>query len=620
MESHRRHVVPVVITLCAVIVCAGLYGLGLQRGLENKAYDVRVRLLSAFGIGHDRPSGQVVVVGIDERSIIREKPLLFIYDDIGRFLRRMDEYKAKTVGLDVILVHKQSEKLGNAARMFLADMGQKKYDAVGRIMEGIGERLDRSALEPIIDVSERVNIVQVVHGDLVPFFYGVSPFIKNMTIADASLTDGGFDTGDGVIRKQVFHASERPSFASALYLLSTGKAYRGNTVFINYRMAAAVPFYRLDDVMSGKVDKGLFAGRTVILGYISGYEDVHATPLQRDVPPSDAKGRKDGSRQRSGKMAGPLIHGLILETMLTDTSLTEGPPHVNIMVLVCLAAAAYAFIILAKPLRAVIALVFMTAVFFIIDLALFSNGYYLHLFPQLVLPAMIAAVIYPYRYFVEEKTRRRVQKIFAYYIDKRLLDRLIEMDSKAFLDGEARNICIFFLDVRDFTRLSTTRTAMEIVRFLNFFFGELTGIIQKNEGFVNKFIGDGILAFFMTGESPVRDAVVAAREIIRATERLNQKDRFREFIGGWKVRVGIGIHYGEVILGNIGSEQKMDFTVIGEHVNIASRIEGLTKEAGASILVSDDAREAAGAGLDWKEVGHFTVKGIDHPISLYTVE
>ncbi len=612
--------IPVVITLCAAAICIGLYAFGMQEGLEHKAYDMRVRLCDRLRLGSDKTSGQVVIVGIDERSIIREKPLLFIYDDVGRFLRRMDEYGAKTVGLDVILVHKQSEKLKNAAQAFFTDGKGKAGEKLDETMESIGERLDRSALEPIMDVSERMNIVQVVHGDLVPFFYGVSPFIKNMTIADAALTDGQFETNDGVIRKQVFQNTSRPSFTSALYLLSTGQPYKGAGIFVNYRMAGAIPFYRLDDVMAGNVGKRNFAGKTVILGYLSGYEDVHATPLMRDIHPAYPKGQKDGSRHRSGKMAGPLIHGLILETMLTGTSAKEAPIFLNIGVLVCLAVAAYLLISFMKSLTASISIFFMLVLLFGANLLFFSKGYYLHLFPQIIAPVMVAVMVYPYRYFVEEKMRRKVQKVFGYYVDKRVLEGLIEMDPNALLDGESRKICIFFLDIRNFTRLSTTKTAREIVQFLNFFFGGLTGIIQKNAGFVNKFIGDGILAFFMTGDNPARDAIIAAQEITDETERLNREKMFERFIGDWEVKVGIGIHYGEVILGNIGSEQKMDFTIIGEHVNIASRIEGVTKEAGVSILASDDARIAAGDGVSWKEVGHFNVKGIDHAISLYTVE
>lgn len=612
------------ITLCiaavALAVCIGAYPSGFQGVLERKAYDARVRLSERLGLGSDRTSGKTVIVGIDERSIIRDKPLLFIYDDIGRFLKRMDEYGAAVVGLDMILVHKQSEKLGNAARALLGDRMDRAGDAMGRTMEDIGERLDRSVLEPIIDVSERVKIVQVVHGDLVPFFYGVSPFIKNMTIADASLTDGAFDTNDGVIRKQVFPASERPSFASALYLLTTGRPYTGGTVFINYRMAGAVPFFRFDDVMSGKADKRSFAGRTVILGYINGYEDVHATPLGLDISPGLPDGGRNMSGQKGAKMAGPLVQGLILETMLTAASVTEAPLFAHIIILICLVAAAYAAVIYLKPLHTALTLAGMIALFFIADLVMFSHGYYVHLFPQLAAPVIVAVMVYPYRYFVEEKMRRKVQKVFGYYIDKRVLDTLVEKDSEALLAGESRKICIFFLDIRDFTQLSTTRSAQEMVQFLNFFFGGLTGIIQRNAGFVNKFIGDGILAFFMTGENPVGDGIAAARGIVAETARLNEARGFEKFIGGWEVRVGIGIHYGEVILGNIGSEQKMDFTIIGEHVNITSRIESLTKEVGAAILISDDARVAAGDGVFCREVGHFNVKGIEHAISLYTVD
>jgi class 3 adenylate cyclase len=594
--------------------------MGLQRGLENRAYDRRVQLVDVLGLGNDRPSGQVVIVGIDERSIIREKPLLFIYDDIGRFLRRMDEYGVRTVGLDVILVHKQSDKLKAAAAVFMADNGEKTKADIARTMEEVGEKLDMSVLGPIMDVSGRVNIVQVVHGDMVPFYYGVSPFIKNMTLADASLTDGEFKGNDGVIRKQAPHGGDKPAFASVLYRLSTGRRYGGGEVFLNYRLADSIPFYYLDDVVGSRVDRKVFSGKTVILGYISGYEDVHATPLMRDIlPRRSEKQESPPPRSAGARMPGPVIHSIIAETMLTGTSLREAPLAVNIAILVVLAGISLAAITLMRPLPAIAAVVALAILFFIVNLLLFAAGSYVHLFPQGVAPFVVAVLIYPYRYLVEEKARRKVQKVFGYYIDRNVLDRLLEEDSGALLTGEARNVSILFLDIRNFTVLSTKKDAREVVRFLNFFFGAVTETIQKHAGFVNKFIGDGILAFFMTGENPAADAVSAAREILGETKLLNSEDRFREFIGDWQVNVGIGIHYGEVILGNIGSEKKMDFTIIGEHVNIASRIEGLTKEVGAGLLVSGAARTVAGDAFLWRDAGEFAVKGIDRPISLYTV-
>jgi adenylate cyclase len=278
-------------------------------------------------------------------------------------------------------------------------------------------------------------------------------------------------------------------------------------------------------------------------------------------------------------MPGPFIHGIIAETMLTGTSLTEAPLAVNVAVLVVLAGVSLAVISLMRPLPAIAALVALTVLFFAVNLLLFSAGRYVHIFPQAIAPFVVAVLVYPYRYLVEERTRRKVEKVFGYYMDRNVLDRLLEMDPETLLAGEARDVSILFLDIRNFTALSTRREARQVVQFLNSFFGFLTERIQERGGFVNKFIGDGLLAFFMTGENPAADAVSAALDILDETRRLNDEGRFRESIGDWLVGVGIGIHHGEVILGNIGSERKMDFTIIGEHVNIASRIEGLTKEA-----------------------------------------
>lgn len=618
MKYNRHHLVTASAAALAVIVCLALYG--ALDGLELKAYDARFRLAERLGLASGRASGQVIVVGIDETSVISKKPLLFIYDDIGKFLQRMNEHGARAVGLDIILVHKQSDKLRVAAEAFAAGDPQtkKKY---GEFMGQIGERLDRSVLGPIMDASANMQIVQVVHGDLVPFYYGVSPLIKNMTIADASLTDGDLREGDGVIRKQRLQGTEKKAFASVLYALAAGREYPGSEVSLNYFLTGSIPFYFFDDVMEGRIDGNKFKGKSVILGYMSSYEDVHATPLGRDIRPSSLS-KKSGRPDRSGggRMPGPFIHGIITETMLTGTQLKEAPPYWNVVVLVVMAGIALASASLLRPAWAAAASAAAIAVFFAVNLALFASGSYLRLIPQIIAPPVVLMLVYPYRYFVEERTRRKVQKVFGYYIDKDVLDRFLETDSEALLGGESRNICIFFLDVRNFTMLSTKRRADEMVKFLNFFFGAVTEIIQKHRGFVNKFIGDGILAFFMTGEDPVTDAVGAAGDILKETKRLNEEKRFHEFIGDWEVGVGIGIHYGEVILGNIGSERKMDFTIIGEHVNIASRVEGLTKDVGSALLVSGAARDVAGNTFRYRHIGERSVKGVQQPVPLYTVE
>ncbi len=618
MKIKRHHLVAALAAVFAIFVCLALYG--ALDGLERKAYDARFRIAERLGLGGGRASGQVIVVGIDEGSVVGEKPLLFIYDDIGRFLRLMDEYGVKTVGLDIILVHKQGDKLKRAAAAFTAGDMQKGDKDYSELMGEIGEKLDRSVLGPIVDVSGRMQIVQVIHGDLVPFYYGVSPLIKNMTIADASLTDGDMQKGDGVIRKQLLRGGETRAFASVLYELAKGMEYPGDRVFLNYFLTGSIPFYFFDDVMKGRIEGKAFQGKTVILGYTSGYEDVHSTPLGRDVTPVNLSG-KSGRPLRSsgGRMPGPVIHAVITETMLTGTEIKESPFSLNVAILVILSGMSLAATFLFRPLMASAAVLAVIAAFIAVDLILFSSGFCLRLLPQALAPPVVLMFVYPYRYFVEERMRRKVQKVFGYYIDRDVLDRLLETDSEALLAGESKKICIFFLDVRNFTMLSTKRRADEMVRFLNYFFSTVTEIIQGHGGFVNKFIGDGILAFFMTGENPVTDAVDAAAEVLSETKRLNAEKRFHEFIGDWDVGVGIGIHYGEVILGNIGSERKMDFTIIGEHVNIASRIEGLTKEVGVGLLISGAAIDAAGDARGWRHIGDHGVKGVERPVPLYTI-
>lgn len=619
LKYHKHHAVTVLMAVFAVLACLALYG--VSKGLEFKVYDMRVRLTEKLGLGRDQPSGMVIVVGIDDSSVTGEKPLLFVYDDIGRFIRRMDEYGAGAIGLDIILVHKQSDKLRSAAATLLEGDARKGRE-YGEILGRVGELLDRSVLVPIMDVSERIPIVQVIHGDLVPFYYGVSPFIQNMTLADASLTDGELGRNDGIIRKQGLRDGEYNTFASALYRLATGREYAGNEVFINYSLTGGIPFYRFDDVVRGGIDRSAFKGKTVILGYVSGYEDIHMTPIRRDVLPGYTQGKGAlGLRSTGGRMPGPMVHGVIMETMLTNTSLREAMVGWNIVILIVLAGLSLVATLALRPLFAVLAVCALIAAFFSVNLFLFAGGLYLHFFPQAAAPLAVLMFVYPYRYFAEERTRRKIQKAFGYYVDGSILERLMEEEGGALMHGETKKICILFLDIRDFTALSSKHRADEVVRFLNIFFGSVTETIQRHSGFVNKFIGDGILAFFMSGENPTADAIEAAMDILKETERLNEEGRFKECIGDWDLRIGIGINHGEVILGNVGSERKMDFTIIGEHVNMASRIESLTKTVETGLLISAAARDAAGRELfPFRFIGEFVVKGVERPVPLYTVD
>lgn len=613
-HKGSRYIVPVII---GVVVFATLWATyGLWEAIERKAYDYRFQLTELFDIGRSQTSGNVVVVGVDERSIVQAKPIIFLYPDIGRFLVKMQEHQAALIAIDMIPVHRQAEKLKDGIQSLPGRPGDKYGDAIG----AVGERLDNALLEPLITVSLRTPIVQAYHGGLVPFYYGAAPFMKRFYPADIIFTDGMRGVGDGVIRKQDLKTNGKDTFAYAIYTVLTGRAYEGSSVWPNYSLAKRIPFYCFDDVMSGKVAGDIFRGKAVILGYLTEYEDVHFTPIQGKITyVCSRQEREEAVYAKDNRMPGQLLHAVIAETLLTGTSLKEIPYTSNMIILLVLVAVTLAISMTIRPAYSLTA-IFCTALLFLAaNLFAFAQGYVINVFPQLLAPFITLMLVYPYRYVTEERTRKKLYKVFSYYIDREVLDSLLEKDMAGLFKGESKDICIVFLDIRDFTRLSRREKAEDIVQFLNFYFGAITGIIQKHNGFVNKFIGDGILAFFAIKEDAIVNAIEASLEIISETERMKSEKAFERFIGDWVVNIGIGIHYGTVIVGNVGSEKKMDFTIVGEHVNIASRIEGLTKQANANLLVSDEAYTLVKDQFNFVYLGDYEVKGVDRPLPIYTV-
>jgi adenylate cyclase len=188
------------------------------------------------------------------------------------------------------------------------------------------------------------------------------------------------------------------------------------------------------------------------------------------------------------------------------------------------------------------------------------------------------------------------------------------------MKGEQRDVCVMFLDIRGFTALSEKITSEALVSMLNIFFGNVSEVVQGNKGFVNKFIGDGMLAFFAVGDHYVDDSLLASRQICQATEQLNDSGALRAFIGENRLAIGIGLHCGDVVLGNIGSQRKLDFTVIGRPVNTASRIESLTKEYARPVLVSGAVRSVAGEQFTFEPLGRAEVRGVEDGVEIFALK
>ena len=220
---------------------------------------------------------------------------------------------------------------------------------------------------------------------------------------------------------------------------------------------------------------------------------------------------------------------------------------------------------------------------------------------------------------------KRIRRAFSRFVPEQIIDSLV-MQSDAQNEklgvGETRAVAILFSDIRSFTNISEKNKADVLVAFLNRYFSIMVDIIKKHGGTIDKFIGDAIMAEFGTPvsyEDNCRRAVAAAYEMRAALPSIDLGNLVLP--DGMKFNIGIGIHYGDVIVGSIGSKDKADYSVIGDNVNLASRLEGLTKTYGTQILVSESVLLDAGEdSFSFRHLDDVRVKGKKKAVPIYAVD
>jgi adenylate cyclase len=212
------------------------------------------------------------------------------------------------------------------------------------------------------------------------------------------------------------------------------------------------------------------------------------------------------------------------------------------------------------------------------------------------------------RYATTGRELRRTRGTLDRYLSPQLVKYVLEHLGSIQLAGEKRELTILISDVRNFTTLSEKADPLELIAFLDEYLAAMTDIIFRYDGIVDKFIGDGILAYWgaFTPGNHARGAACAALEMIRRLEELNERWKAQ---GRSPIAIGVGINTGNVIFGNLGRGKKIEFTVIGDAVNLTSRLESLNKEFGTSIIVSKATRDMLGDEADVRLLGGVKVKG-----------
>ncbi len=211
--------------------------------------------------------------------------------------------------------------------------------------------------------------------------------------------------------------------------------------------------------------------------------------------------------------------------------------------------------------------------------------------------------------------RNRIMGIFGQHVSPEVVNRLLSQDFEQ--QGEMREVCLMFLDIRNFTAFTEKNQPTEVVEYLNSLFEFMVDCVNRNQGIVNKFLGDGFMAVF---GAPIPDERNCHHALKASIEILNELARFNAARGGEVTRVGIGLHAGSAVTGTIGSAHRKEYTIVGDMVNVAKRIEELNKSLGSRLLVSEEVwNKLVTKPKTSEKVGRVRMKGREAPVLLYKV-
>jgi adenylate cyclase len=307
-------------------------------------------------------------------------------------------------------------------------------------------------------------------------------------------------------------------------------------------------------------------------------------------------------------MPGVEIWANSLQTLLTGDFLQPVPDWARIAALVAVAGATVAVGASFAVSQTAIWSMVVLAVSLIFTHVLFRAGWLLSSFEMLLsfLFALIGGVIY--RFATAEKKSSFFKSAVALFVGKDVA-RSLDQSGEIGLTGKREMVTILFSDIRGFTAFCESKDPAIIVDLLNVYMATMCKVIVNHHGHVNKFIGDGILAVFKDSDEGAEPGGHAARAIRCATDMVSAPSQFK---------TGTGMHSGEVVIGNVGSSDKMEFTVLGDTVNLASRLESLNKEHKTNLLMSGSTHEMAGGAIDTVYLGSVPVRGKTEPMKLYT--
>jgi adenylate cyclase len=358
-----------------------------------------------------------------------------------------------------------------------------------------------------------------------------------------------------------------------------------------------ISFY---DVLSENIPKEWFKDRIVLVGTsLPGLFDLRSAPFHPAFP-------------------GVEIHANILYTLLTGDFVHKTTALQSFLIYVIAGVIVGLIIIFLSPLWSIIVvLIFSTINIFIAYNFQWEGNYWLPVVNPILTMLVTFSLIYIYKYNTEEKGKRFIKKTFSHFVTKSVVDELLANPEKIKLGGERKNCTVMFSDVAGFTTISEQLTPEALVKLLNDYLTEMTNIVFKYDGMLDKYEGDAIMAVFGAPLAHGNHAVQACAAALMMQTQLVKLRQLWAKQNRPQMMARCGLNTGDMVVGNMGSETRFDYTVMGDAVNLGARLEAANKEYGTLIMIGDNTFKSAGDQIFTRELDMLRVMGKNEPVKVY---
>ena len=472
-----------------------------------------------------------------------------------------------------------------------------RIDPLSGPLIGSGARFGFTNVTPEGDgVVRRATVLAEVDGALVPSLV-LAALLRHYGREEIELSPGGLK----IYGKEV---PLGPDGRVWIRFRGPGGIEQGKGRTYSYRPIANVLFSAVQAEQGAEpiIDPSVFRNKWIIVGSTSAaLFDLKATPFSK-----------------SGLFPGMEVQATVLDNLLRGDFLRRIPCWAVLLMIfsVCLLVG-----FLGRVTNSImwvgIAVAGVAAGYAVVSMAAFSMGIMIDLVAVEVGVFVTFAAVSFTNFMIERRGKMYIRNIFQYYLDPSVVNRLLEAPERLRLGGEARQCTVLFSDIAGFTTISEKLTPEKLVEMMNLYLGEMTEIIIHNGGFLDKYIGDAIMAVFGAPVELLNHGEAACRAALDCHRRLAELSRDFEQRGLPSLSCRIGVNTGSMVVGNMGSETRMNYTAMGDAVNLASRLEGVNKEFKTATIIGPETRAALDEEMITRELDFIRVKGKEQPVTIY---